>query len=144
MTEPVTLDEVATWLAGSVAIDEELFAVIGGWSTDEPSAAERIVFATTSRWFGGHAIEARSLLPDSPALAALERIEVPVDWAERLSDLPSAPDRIAALASILADRRARDHEFGGRLTPVADAPLRRHLARTALDLEAAAVALSGP
>jgi hypothetical protein len=133
MTTPLTLDESTDRLAGNVAIDEALFAVVGSWSADEPDPGMRVVFATVSRLFGEHSQEARAVLPDSPALRAAERVVVPDDWADRLSALDNASGRSATLVEVVAARSERDAATVDRLTTVADAPVLRLLARTRLD-----------
>lgn len=142
---PMTLDEVTTWLGASIAVDERLFAIVGEWSTDEADAAVRVTFATVSRWLGEHAVEARGLLADSPALAAVDRVALPEAWADRLNRLAGAgTDRASVLAEVLRDRVARDAEVVAGLRAVADGALIRHLARTRLDHDRALSALPAP
>jgi hypothetical protein len=137
MTDQLTLDELTTWMAQSVGLDEALFAMIGEWSVDEPVTAHRVVYATVSRWFGEHAVAMRSLLPDSPSLAAPDRVVLPGDWAERLGESSPPGDRRASFQRIVSDRLDRDERVRKRLDPLADGPLLRHLAHTRLDLQAA-------
>ena len=136
MTERLLLDELTTWMAESVAIDGALFAMLGEWSLDEPVAARRVVFATVSRWLGEHAVAMRGLLPDSPALAAADRVALPADWVERISQGSSPTDRDVTFRSLARARLDRDDLVHDRIDPAADGPLLRHLAHSRLDLQA--------
>lgn len=137
MTTPMPLTEVTSWLGGGIAIDEELFAVVGEWSIDELDAELRVAYATISRWLGEHAVAARGLLADSPALAAAERVAIPRDWVERLASFRASTSRRHDLESVLRDRIARDEVAGQQLSDVSDGPLLRHLTHTGVDLELA-------
>ncbi len=136
MTERLLLDELTTWMAESVAIDEALFALLGAWSIDEPVATHRLAFATVSRWLGEHAMAMRGLLPDSPALAAGDRVAVPGEWVERLREVSPSTDRRTHCASLARARVDRDDLVRDRLDPAADGALMRHLTHSRVDLVA--------
>ncbi len=135
MTEHLLLEELTTWMAESVAIDEALFATLGEWSIDEPVATRRVVFAMVSRWLGEHAVTMRGLLPDSPALAAADRVALPADWVERIRRGSSPTDRDATFRSLARARLDRDDLVHDRIDPAADGALLRHLAHSRFDLE---------
>jgi hypothetical protein len=136
MNERLLLDELATWMAESVAIDEALFAMLGEWSIDEPVDTRRVEFAMISRWLGEHAVTMRGLLPDSPALAAADRVALPPDWVERIRQGSSPTDRDVTSRSLARARLDRDDLVLDRIDPAADGPLMRHLAQSRLDLRA--------
>jgi hypothetical protein len=136
MTERLLLDELTTWMAESVAIDEALFTMLGEWSIDEPVAMRRVAFAMVSRWLGEHAVTMRGLLPDSPALAATDRVALPADWVERIGQGSSPTDRDVKFGSLARARLDRDDLVRDRIDPAADGPLMCHLAHSRLDLQA--------
>jgi hypothetical protein len=86
----VKIEELADRCGALAWIANELFLLEGQLAPTVANPAFAAHLAEASRHYGWHAEQWRQQLPDSPALAAADRIVPPAGWVERIEKVRAA------------------------------------------------------
>ena len=137
------IEQSADACGGLAWISEQLFEIEGrlaaGLVGGEPlDPRTRAILARSSRRYGQHAQWWRATLPDSPALAAADRIRPPTQaWVNLLGHIEEAVpvDAVAALYEVaLPQLMFALEQVGEKLSPVSDGAIIRIARLVAADL----------
>lgn len=137
------IEQLADACGGLAWISEQFFEVEGrlaaGLVAGEPlDARTRAFLSRSSRRHGQHAQWWRAALPDSPALAAADRVRPPTEaWVRLLCRMEDAApvDAVAALCEVALPQLACVIEHLGQvLSPVSDGAVIRTARMVAADL----------
>ena len=128
------IEELADRLGQYAWLEGRLSRLLALWATDEAHNRARLHFHSMSRLTEAHVFMWELLLPDSPALAAADRIAPPADWNDVLeaeAEAEAAPsslsDRLAVLKRKFLEPLVESlDEFLAMLSPVSEAPEIRH------------------
>lgn len=141
------IEELADRLGQYAWLEGRLSKLLARWATEETHNRARLHFHSMSRLTEVHVFMWELLLPDSPALAATDRIAPPADWNDVLEATPFLSDRLTVLKQKFLEPLVESlDEFVAMLSPVSDAPEIRHAVLIRRDLAeclATSVALAG-
>ncbi len=135
----VPIEDLADRVGRYTWFGQSLGRLLSGWAADEQNPRARLHFHTLGRQSEVHGFIWEVLLPDSPALAAVERIAPFPGWegwpGAECTGLFHTFERLAVLnRAILPPLEVSLAEFLSVLGCVAEAPERRHAALALSDV----------
>ena len=131
------IEDLTDALGRYVWLQRRLAESLSSWGAGEEDAAVAVYLHEAARRFAEHSAGWESLLADSPALRAAERVRAPSPGWEELfrGTATGTSDRLVILLHVVLPRmRASLERFAQQLGDVAEAAERRLCANVAEDL----------